>query len=346
MGDPYMHIPDGYLSPETTLPALVVMAGIWYLAFKKIKLIHNQQLIPSIALCAAFSFVLMMFNVPVAGGSSAHAVGAVLVAILVGPWAAVLAISTTLIIQAFLFGDGGILAIGINCLNMAVIMSFSGYGIYRLISGKAILGSKRNLIAVFVAAYVGINLAALAAGVEMGIQPLLFKAANGTPLYGFYPLTVTVPAMLFAHGVFAGPLDGIISVLAVSYVVKFAPQLMVQQKINLSSALSHQVRNKTLIWVFVAAILLSPLGLLASGTAYGEWGTDEVKQILGYVPEGMAHYADKWHALLPDYSLPRLGDGFASQSLGYILSALVGIVVISGLILISAKLTKSKVDKN
>ena len=71
-----MHLPDGYLSPETTLPALAIMLVVWYSAFKKIQLIHNQALIPSIALCAAFSFILMMFNIPVVGGSSAHAVGA------------------------------------------------------------------------------------------------------------------------------------------------------------------------------------------------------------------------------------------------------------------------------
>ena len=340
-----MHIPDGYLSPETTLPALVVMAGIWYLAFKKVKLIHNPQLIPSIALCAAFSFVLMMFNVPVVGGSSAHAVGAVLVAILVGPWAAVLAISTTLIIQALLFGDGGILAIGINCLNMAVIMSFCGYGIYRLISGKAKLGSKRNLVAVFMAAYIGINCAALAAGFEMGIQPLLFTTSNGTPLYSFYPLAVSIPAMLFSHGIFAGPIDGIISALAVSYVVKFAPQLMVREQLVNQLSGSWLARNKMVLLVFIAAVVLCPLGLLASGTAYGEWGIDEVKQLLGYVPSGMAHYADKWHAVMPDYSLPKLGESIFSQSMGYMISAIVGIIVISSLIILSSKIVKRSVDK-
>ena len=345
-----MHLPDGYLSPETTLPALAVMLVVWYSAFKKIQLIHNQALIPSIALCAAFSFILMMFNIPVVGGSSAHAVGAVLVAILVGPWAAVLAVSTTLIIQAFLFGDGGILAIGMNCLNMAVIMPFSGYAIYRLISGKATLGSKRNSVAVFIAAYVGINLAGLAAGIEMGIQPLLFKAANGAPVYGFYSLAVAVPAMLFAHGLFAGPLEGVISVLALGYVIKFAPHLLVRESQcrvdSLNTTQGWFAKNKAVLAVFIGAIILSPLGLLTSGTAYGEWAPDEVKQLIGYVPQGMAKYADKWHALMPDYSLPKFGESFMSQSMGYVLSALVGILIISALILLSAKLTRRLERRN
>ncbi|MBP7846573.1 MAG: cobalt transporter CbiM [Burkholderiales bacterium] len=344
-----MHLPDGYLSPETTLPALAIMFVVWYSAFKKIQLIHNQALIPSIALCAAFSFILMMFNIPVVGGSSAHAVGAVLVAILVGPWAAVLAVSTTLIIQAFLFGDGGILAIGMNCLNMAVIMPFSGYAIYRLISGKATLGSKRNSVAVFIAAYIGINLAALAAGIEMGIQPLLFKAANGAPLYGFYSLAVAVPAMLFAHSLFAGPLEGVISVLALGYVVKFAPHLVVreaQRNIDNLNTQGWLAKNKAVLWVLFGAVILSPLGLLTSGTAYGEWAPEEVKQLIGYIPAGMAQHADKWHALMPDYSLPKFGAGFMSQSMGYVLSALVGILVISALILLSAKLTRRLEKRN
>lgn len=343
-----MHLPDGYLSPETTIPAFVFMLGVWYLAFRKIQFTHNQQLIPRIALCAAFSFLVMMFNIPVVGGSSAHAVGAVLVAILVGPWAAILALSTTLLIQAFIFGDGGILALGINCLNMAVIMPCSGYMIYRLISGRALLGSRRNLTAVFVASYVGINLAAIAAGIEMGIQPLLFKTASGIPLYGFYSISVALSAMVFTHGLFAGPLDGIVSSLAMGYIVKFAPQLLDNQQfvIDRKPAKTRWLaQNMKLISFFAVVIILTPFGLLASGTAYGEWAPDEVKQILGYIPQGMARSAGWWHAVMPNYSLPKLGSNLFSHSLAYILSALVGIVMITILIVLSAKITQKMAVK-
>lgn len=340
-----MHIPDGYLSPQTTIPALVIMAGIWYLAFRKIKINQNPQLIPSLALCAAFSFVIMMFNVPVVGGSSAHAVGAVLVAILVGPWAAIIAISTTLIIQAVVFGDGGIMAIGINCLNMAVIMPLIGYSIYRLISANAKLGSKRNLFAVFLGSMFGLICAAMAAAVEMGIQPIFFTDTHGLPLYGFYPLSITLPAMFIGH-LIAGPIDGVISMLAVAYVVKFAPQLIVRTNTTLpeKNLLGAQIKvnYKAIISILAAVVILSPIGLLASGTAFGEWGTDEVKQIIGYIPTGMAQAADKWHALFPDYSIPHLGETPLAMSFGYIASAIFGMVIISTLILLSARLTKHK----
>jgi hypothetical protein len=151
--------------------------------------------------------------------------------------------------------------------------------------------------------------------------------------------------MLFSHGIFAGPIDGIISALAVSYVVKFAPQLMVREQLVNQLSGSWLTRNKMVLLVFIAAVVLCPLGLLASGTAYGEWGIDEVKQLLGYVPSGMAHYADKWHAVMPDYSLPKLGESIFSQSMGYMISAIVGIIVISSLIILSSKIVKRSVDK-
>lgn len=173
-----MHIPDGYLSPQTTVPALALMVPAWGTAFRKVKNTMKKTSIPTLALCSAFSFLIMMFNVPVAGGSSAHAVGAVLISILLGPWAAVVSVSTALLIQALVFGDGGIIAFGINCLNMAVIMPFFGYGINKLVKGKSQQSGARGLVAAFAAGFLGLNLAAFFAALEFGIQPLLFHAAT------------------------------------------------------------------------------------------------------------------------------------------------------------------------
>jgi len=110
-----------------------------------------------------FSFVIMMFNVPIPGGSTGHAVGGVLAAILLGPWAAMIAITVALVVQALLFGDGGITAIGANCFNMAVVIPFIGYYTFRLIAGSDPTASSRRAIAAGVAGYIGINAAALLA---------------------------------------------------------------------------------------------------------------------------------------------------------------------------------------
>src|SRR6478736_9051408 len=124
-----MHIPDGYLSPETCAVMYTAAAPFWYIALQRIKRLLNTRLVPLLSVFAAFSFVIMMFNLPLPGGTTGHAVGVGIAAIVLGPWASILAISIALIIQALLFGDGGVTAIGANCFNMAILGSLTAYGI-------------------------------------------------------------------------------------------------------------------------------------------------------------------------------------------------------------------------
>lgn len=339
-----MHIPDGYLGPQTTVPAFAAMVPVWTVAYKKVKEKLQKKNIPALALCSAFSFLTMMFNAPVVGGSSAHAVGAVLIAILLGPWAAAICVSTALLIQALVFGDGGILAYGVNCLNMAVIMPFTGYYFYKLIAGKSKTGSSRNLAASFLGGYLGLNLAAFCAAVEFGMQPILFRDAGGHPLYCPYPLSVSIPSMMAAHLLVAGPIEGILTAAAVAYIAKSAPRIFSGNEAPADSKkASFLQRYRNFLIPIAAMVVLTPLGLLATGTAWGEWGTDEIKRIFGYVPQGLDSMSDKWNALMPDYSLPALGDGQIGSIAGYILSALAGIILISGLIFLMFRLViKSK----
>src|SRR5690242_19020495 len=98
-----MHIPDGYISPQTSLAFWGAILPIWSIAMKKIKNVMDMRILPSIGLCAAFSFIIMMFNVPI-GSSTVHAVGAAFLSVLLGPWVSVICLSVTLIIQALIFG--------------------------------------------------------------------------------------------------------------------------------------------------------------------------------------------------------------------------------------------------
>ena len=139
-----MHIPDGYLGPQTYIPLYGVSVGFWAIAQKKLKKQLSVRHVPYLAMSAAFSFLIMMINIPIPGGTTGHAVGAGIIAILLGPWTAVLAVSVVLIIQALVFGDGGITALGANCFNMAVVMPFVSYGIFKFIKGKAEGGSKTH----------------------------------------------------------------------------------------------------------------------------------------------------------------------------------------------------------
>ncbi|HEX2937520.1 MAG TPA: cobalt transporter CbiM, partial [Ruminiclostridium sp.] len=276
------------------------------------------------------SFVIMMFNIPIIGGTTAHAVGAVFIAIVLGPWAACISISAALLIQALVFGDGGILAFGVNCFNMAVVMPFVGYAVYRLIAGKSRELSKRTALGTLIGSYIGINSAALFAAVEFGIQPIFFKTAEGLPLYCPYPLPVTIPAMLFSHGLFAGPLEAVVTVSALALVSKYAPDMFndVYEKSS-----SNVKTRKVLIGIFSGLVLLTPLGLLASGTAWGEWNPTELKSMLGYIPQGIAKAAGKWSGIIPDYSLAGI-----PENLVYIFSAVIGIVLIFVIMLVTSKI--------
>ncbi|MDD3024761.1 MAG: cobalt transporter CbiM, partial [Syntrophomonadaceae bacterium] len=170
------------------------------------------------ALSAAFSFVIMMFNVPIPGGSTGHAVGGAIIGIVLGPWAGVISISVALVLQALMFGDGGITAIAANCFNMGVVMPFVGYYIYKLISGNSEITSSKRVIASAIAGYLSLTIAAFCTGVEFGIQPILHHTAAGTPLYMPYPLSVTVPAMVLEHALGFSILEALITALIFAYI--------------------------------------------------------------------------------------------------------------------------------
>lgn len=225
-----MHIPDGYLGPATCGFFYAAMLPIWLAASKIVKGTLKAKQVPVLAIGAAFSFVLMMFNLPIPGGSTGHAVGGVLVAILLGPWAACIALTVALIIQALLFGDGGITTLGANSFNMAFILPFTGYYIYKIAGYKAALGSARKIFAAGLGGYVGINLAALLTGIEFGLQPLLHHTASGQPLYCPYGLRVAVSTMAGEHLLVFGWIEAIVTALVIKYLLKTSPELLGEAK--------------------------------------------------------------------------------------------------------------------
>ncbi len=221
-----MHIPDGYLGPKTYITLYAVTVPFWVLAARKLSKTLKHKQTPYLALGAAFSFVIMMFNVPIVGGTTGHATGVTLVAILLGPWAAIISISVALVIQALLFGDGGITALGANCFNMAVVGALVGYGMYRLISAGSEVKSKKRLIAAAIAGYVSLSVSALCAGVELGIQPMIEKTTTGQPLYSPFPLSVAVPAMVGEHMLVFSFVEALVTVLVIKYFQKNDPTML------------------------------------------------------------------------------------------------------------------------
>ncbi len=313
-----MHIPDNYLSPTTCAVMGAVMVPIWRTAVKKVENQLTKKKIPLMGIGAAFTFMVMMFNIPLPGGTTGHALGATLIALLLGPWAACISVTIALLVQAVIFGDGGILAFGANCFNMAVIAPFIGYYTYTLIKER-IKSEKGTYIAIFISSYLALNVAALFAAFEFGIQPLLFKDALGMPLYSPYPLSISIPAMIIPHLLVVGVLEGIVTAGVYGFVKKVSPGIIYE---------GLKIKTKPIYGLLIGMICLSPLGLLATGTAWGEWSAEEINSVLtngkalGFIPKGMQE-GFSFKTLIPDYSVSG-----SSEILGYILSAVGGVATI------------------
>jgi len=205
-----MHIPDGYLSPTTVAVSYAVMIPLWAYGFKKLKEKLNEETLPLIGALSALSFIIMMFNVPVPGGTSGHAIGTTILAILFGPWVAFIAVSFVLLIQAIVFGDGGISTWAVNAFDMAFIAAFVGYYVFNLLKDK-------TKFAPFIAGYVAINAAAFSDAIILGIQPI-FWSENGHPLYFPFGLKVSIPAMMTAHLLVFGVVEGVFTQIVYAFI--------------------------------------------------------------------------------------------------------------------------------
>ncbi len=265
-----MHIPDGYLSPIMSLGAGVVTVPAWALAVRRVQSILNNRTVPLLAIFSALAFTIMMFNIPVPGGTTAHGVGGTLIAIVLGPWAAVLGVSMALILQALFFGDGGVLAIFANCLNMAIILPFFGYWTYRLIAGRSPILSTRRAWAAGIGAYVGITMSALAVAVELGVQPLLFTE-SGHPLYSPYGLEATIPAMLLAHLFGASVVEALITGLGVAYLQKSHPEYLTSLRSVFAGpeAVEGRAARRPLWQIVTGAAVVGAIGLFVAGLITG-----------------------------------------------------------------------------
>ncbi len=332
-----MHIPDGYLSPSTCAALYAGSTPFWYVSLRKMKRRLNTQAVPLLSVFAAFSFVIMMFNLPLPGGTTGHAVGVGIAAIVLGPWGSILAISVALAIQAIFFGDGGITAIGANCFNMAIVGSLVAYAMYRIVAGGAPIESPRRVVAAAIAGYTAINASALLAALEFGIQPIFFHDASGAPLYAPYPLHIAVPAMMIGHLTVAGVAELVVSGGVVAYLQRAEPALLKTTAPGASIAGEPAGwSGMRPLWIALAMLLiLTPLGILAAGAAWGEWAPEdfskpEARQQIAAssgnqappaaAPAGLQKLSAIWTAPMPRYAPPAL----KSVQLGYILSAMLG----------------------
>lgn len=209
-----MHIPDGYISPEIAATMAIISAIFLVLSWKKAKATYPKALAPLLAVSSAFVFAAQMINFPITYGTSGHLVGGTFLSIVLGPYAAILSMTIVLLMQALFFADGGIIALGANIFNMAVIGGLSFY-IVKLIAGNSTKG-KRFFLGVFTASWLSVVLGALACGLQIGFSPA-FSEVGG--------ITVTVPAMLFWH-VLIGLGEAAITTTAITQLYRVQPAVL------------------------------------------------------------------------------------------------------------------------
>jgi cobalt/nickel transport system permease protein len=209
-----MHIPDGFLTLYVIIPTFIITIIFWAISIKKTKLTDQQ--VPIMGLLTALFFAAMMMNYPIVGGTTAHLLGGATIGLILGPFAGCISITIILVLQAFLFGDGGLTALGANVLNMGIIGIFVPCIIF-IVANKVfkLKSTTAIFVTVFAAAFVGDLLAAISAGTELGLSQPVFQ----------YGLSVAVPAMAINHSII-GVAEGVVTVIIIGTLLKLRPDIL------------------------------------------------------------------------------------------------------------------------
>jgi cobalt/nickel transport system permease protein len=207
-----MHIPDGFVSTGTAAATWLASAGSVGYAVRRVNRELNERQVPLMGVTAAFIFAAQMMNFTVAGGTSGHLLGGALAAILLGPWAGMLVLTSVLAVQALLFQDGGLLALGANVFNMAVVGVLVAWLVYTTL--RRLLGDRTwsMMVSGCAAAWLSVVVASLVAAAELAIS-------------GTSPWVVALPAMGLVH-VFIGVGEGLITVGVLAFLQVARPDLL------------------------------------------------------------------------------------------------------------------------
>lgn len=299
-----MHIPDGFLDAKTALTTGGLSAlGLGY-ALRTVRLELPPRRVPLLGLASAFLFAAQMVNFPVLGGTSGHLVGGALVAALLGPAAAVVVVATVLIVQCFLFADGGVMALGANVFNMGLVSTFGGYVVYRLVA-RVLPGLRGRVAALAFAGWCSTMFAAISCAGQL--------AWSGTVAW-----RVGFPAMAGVHALI-GLGEGVVSALVYVAIARTRPDLLPEQATTNSAPV--RVRE------FVVFGLLTTLGVALFVAPFAcSWpdGLQSIAARLGFAHRELPPLVS---SPVADYHVP----GLASAGLGTALAAGLGALVVFGL---------------
>ena len=303
-----MHIPDGFLSLGVSLACWVLAAvGVGVALWRSREALGERQ-VPLMGVLAAFIFAAQMLNFTVAGGTSGHLIGGALAAILLGPWAGILTMTTVVAIQALLFQDGGLLVMGANVLNMGILATLVGYGVYRGVMAVA-QGRRWGLfVGGFAAAWGAVVVASVACAIQL--------AFSGTS-----PLGVALPTMAGVH-VLIGIGEGLITVGALAFVAAARRDLL-----EPAGAATGGVR-----WAVLGLVLALAVTLLAPLASPHPDGLERVAEDQGFIETAQ----DAPYEIIPDYVLP----GVPNEALATIAAGVVGTLIVAGVAFAVARLRR------
>ena len=293
-----MHIPDGFLSLIVSIVCWAASAAIIGLAISKTNKSLGEKQIPLMGVMAAFIFAAQMINFPVAGGTSGHLLGGAMAAIVLGPWAGMLVMTSVIAVQGLLFQDGGLVVMGANILNMGLVTAAVGYGLYRSASTQS---TTVKLGVAGVAAWLSVMTGALLTSLELWLS-------------GTSQLQMVIPAMLGVHALI-GLGEALITVSALAFILRTRPDLL-----GADSESAKGSRG----WVVVGALISLAVVLISPLASGDPDGLERVAINMGFIDTGLSAP----YSIIPDYTLPFLGEtAFSTIAAGVIGGFVVGAIM-------------------
>ncbi len=303
-----LHIPDGFLSIIVSAICWAITILTLSVAISKTNKALGEKQVPLMGVMAAFIFAAQMINFPVAGGTSGHLLGGTLAAIVLGPWAAMLVMTAVVAVQGLLFQDGGLLVMGANILNMGLVTAAIGYGLYRSTANQS---NNVKLTVAGVAAWLSVMAGALLTSLQLWLS-------------GTSQLQVVIPAMLGVHALI-GLGEAVITVAALTFIFQTRPDLV-------SEGSESAKGSRGWIWagglITLAVVLLSPLASASPD------GLERVATDMGFINAGQSAP----YSIIPDYTLPFLGETAFST----IMAGVIGVLVVGAIIMLIGRGMKAK----
>ncbi|MBK8620023.1 MAG: energy-coupling factor ABC transporter permease [Anaerolineales bacterium] len=303
-----MHIPDGFLSLIVSIVCWAASAAIIGLAISKTNKALGEKQIPLMGVMAAFIFAAQMINFPVAGGTSGHLLGGAMAAIVLGPWAGMLVMTSVIAVQGLLFQDGGLVVMGANILNMGLVTAAVGYGLYRSASTQS---TTVKLGVAGVAAWLSVMTGALLTSLELWLS-------------GTSQLQMVIPAMLGVHALI-GLGEALITVSALAFILRTRPDLL-----GADSESAKGSRG----WVVVGALISLAVVLISPLASGDPDGLERVAINMGFIDTGLSAP----YSIIPDYTLPFLGETAFST----IAAGVIGVFVVGAIMMLVGRGMKAK----